>query len=141
MNKLIVNKLKLDHSIDFHSTTAAVCVYPLRVSDCQKCLDTNIPIASVVAGFPCGQSPITSTLNDITYAAESGAKEIDIVINRSLVFSNDWETLYNEIKTISQHCIKHNVHLKVILSCGELGTLTNIYKVMDFNFNFINLLI
>ena len=134
-NKIIEKLAQFDNH--YHSnniTTGAVCVYPLRVSDCRQYLDridSNLPIASVVAGFPSGQSPIPVTLADITFAVQSGANEIDIVINRSLVLSGKWQELFNDIKIIAQHCHEKNVHLKVILSCGELGNLQNIYKVCN----------
>lgn len=132
---------KLSNHDDYHHrnniTTGAVCVYPLRVGDCRQYLDridSNLSIASVVAGFPSGQSPITVTLADITFAIQSGANEIDIVINRSLVLAGKWQELFNEIKIIAQHCHDQNVHLKVILSCGELGNLQNIYKVCNHHY-------
>lgn len=112
-------------------TTAAVCVYPARVVDCHRALGTdgNVAIASVVAGFPAGQGPLASTLAEIEFAAKNGATEIDIVINRTLALCGRWRELYEEIVASVDKCHECGVHLKVILGCGELATLDNIYKV------------
>ena len=113
-------------------TTGAVCVYPLRVEDCRNAFEkigSNLPIASVVAGFPAGQGPSSSTISEIQFAVESGASEIDIVINRTLVLSGNWRKLYEDISNASKQCKQCGAHLKVILSYGELGTLENVYKV------------
>ncbi|KAI2797094.1 hypothetical protein RDWZM_007055 [Blomia tropicalis] len=128
--KAIVDHLKKEE-INDAITTAAVCVYPARVYDCSQYLgklNSLISIASVVAGFPAGQGYDVCTSQEIKYAIESGACEIDIVINRTLALIGQWETLYEQIRTISQLCSQSETHLKVIISTGELATLTNVYK-------------
>ncbi|XP_013924433.1 PREDICTED: deoxyribose-phosphate aldolase [Thamnophis sirtalis] len=110
-------------------TTAAVCVYPARVADAVKALKSascQIPVASVAAGFPAGQTPLKTRLEEIQLAIEDGAKEIDIVINRTLVLTGQWEDLYEEIRQFRKAC--GDIHMKTILGTGELGSLTNIYK-------------
>nr|XP_055174895.1 deoxyribose-phosphate aldolase isoform X2 [Nyctereutes procyonoides] len=75
-------------------TTAAVCVYPARVSDAVKALKTagcTIPVASVATGFPAGQTHLKTRLEEIRLAVEDGATEIDVVINRTLVLTGQWE--------------------------------------------------
>ncbi|XP_068962243.1 deoxyribose-phosphate aldolase isoform X2 [Petaurus breviceps papuanus] len=75
-------------------TTAAVCVYPARVCDAVKALKDagcDIPVASVATGFPAGQTHLKTRLDEIRSAIEDGAKEIDVVINRSLVLTGQWE--------------------------------------------------
>uniref|UniRef100_A0A8D2DEG6 deoxyribose-phosphate aldolase n=1 Tax=Sciurus vulgaris TaxID=55149 RepID=A0A8D2DEG6_SCIVU len=82
-------------------TTAAVCVYPARVCDAVKALKAvgcNIPVASVATGFPAGQTHLKTRLEEIRLAVEDGASEIDVVINRSLVLTGQWEGS-NFIKT------------------------------------------
>lgn len=59
-----------DHKI----TTGAVCVYPSRVPDAVKHLKgSNLPIASVAAGFPAGQTPMEQRLQEIERAVAMGA--------------------------------------------------------------------
>jgi len=109
----------------------AVCVYPAMVPLTFKCLNESggekIPIASVATGFPAGLTFLETRIREIEMAIESGASEIDIVINRRLVLSGKWEELYQEIKSCKLAC-KEKAHMKTILGVGELGTLTNVYK-------------
>ncbi|XP_058599551.1 deoxyribose-phosphate aldolase isoform X3 [Neofelis nebulosa] len=75
-------------------TTAAVCVYPARVCDAVKALKaagSTIPVASVATGFPAGQTHLKTRLEEIRLAVEDGATEIDVVINRTLVLTGQWE--------------------------------------------------
>ncbi|XP_074259343.1 deoxyribose-phosphate aldolase isoform X1 [Saimiri boliviensis] len=110
-------------------TTAAVCVYPARVCDAVQALKAagcSIPVASVATGFPAGQTHLKTRLEEIRLAVEDGATEIDVVINRSLVLTGQWEALYDEIRQFRKAC--GEAHLKTILATGELGSLTNVYK-------------
>ena len=75
-------------------TTGAVCVYPARVTDAclgLERLGANIPVASVATGFPTGQTSLKIRLAEIEFAVQSGAKEIDIVINRELALAQNWK--------------------------------------------------
>ncbi|XP_050391398.2 deoxyribose-phosphate aldolase [Patella vulgata] len=116
--------------MDKDITTGAVCVYPSRVADCAKalkaCNGTNIPIASVATGFPTGQTPLKTRLEEIKQAVSSGAREIDIVINRTYALTGDWKGVYNEVRLMREAC--GEAHLKTILATGELGSMVNVYK-------------
>ncbi|XP_058708940.1 deoxyribose-phosphate aldolase isoform X2 [Poecile atricapillus] len=119
-------------ALDMHDkgiTVGAVCVYPARVCDAVNTLKAagcNIPVASVAAGFPSGQTPLEAKLTEIRLAVEYGAREIDIVISRSLVLTGQWEGLYEEIRLCRAAC--GEAHMKTILATGELGSLANVYK-------------
>src|SRR5258708_1089368 len=66
-------------------TVGAVCVYPTMVAHAVRALrGTNIPVASVATGFPTGLMPMSQRLEEIRYAVDQGAAEIDIVITREL---------------------------------------------------------
>lgn len=120
--------LKKIHMNNKNISVAAVCVYPARVHDaCEviKSLGVKIPVASVAAGFPSGQFPLKTRLDEIALAVEDGASEIDIVINRAYALTGNWEGIYDEIKQMKKAC--GNAHLKTILATGELETFTNIY--------------
>lgn len=105
----------------------AVCVYPTMVPSAVKALaEAGIPVASVATGFPAGLTPLPQRLAEIRYAVGEGAQEIDIVINRALVFSQDWQALYDEIAAMREAC--GEAHLKAILATGDLKTLRNVYK-------------
>lgn len=45
----------------------------------------------VATGFPAGQTPLHTRLEEITYAVSCGASEIDVVINRQYVLSGNWK--------------------------------------------------
>uniref|UniRef100_A0A3B4ZTR5 deoxyribose-phosphate aldolase n=1 Tax=Stegastes partitus TaxID=144197 RepID=A0A3B4ZTR5_9TELE len=118
--------------MDMHDkgiTTAAVCVYPSRVADAVKSLkaaNSSLPVASVATGFPAGQTPLEARLQEVRMAVADGATEIDIVINRMLALTGQWEAMYDEIRQFREAC--GDAHMKTILAIGELGTFTNVYK-------------
>ncbi|OCT85992.1 hypothetical protein XELAEV_18019686mg [Xenopus laevis] len=110
-------------------TNGAVCVYSARVQDAVQTLKEigcSIPVASVATGFPAGQTPLKTRLEEVRMAVEDGASEIDIVINRTLALTGQWEALYKEICLFRQAC--GDAHMKTILGIGELGSLTNVYR-------------
>ncbi|MFN2198379.1 MAG: deoxyribose-phosphate aldolase [Anaerolineales bacterium] len=109
-------------------TVAAVCVYPSRVRDAVEALrGTDIPVASVATGFPAGQTPLPQRLGEIEQAIESGAREIDVVINRTLVLTGDWAQMYAEIRQFRDVC-GDAAHMKTILATGDLATLRQVYQ-------------
>lgn len=81
----------------------------------------------MATGFPAGLYPLETRLNEINYAIANGATEIDIVIDRSLVLTHQWETLYNEVLAMRAAC-GTAAHMKAILGIGECGTMQNVYK-------------
>lgn len=83
------------------------------------------PHIVVATGFPSGQTPLKTRLEEIKYAVEKGATEIDIVINRPLVITGQWQELYQEIQQMKEAC-GPNAHMKTILATGELGTMENV---------------
>lgn len=112
---------------DLGITCGAVCVYPSRVAEAVEFLKgTGIPVASVAAGFPAGQTSMKQRLAEIEEAVADGAMEIDIVITRAHVLQGNWEELYKETKLMREAC--GDAHLKTILATGELASLTNVYK-------------
>jgi deoxyribose-phosphate aldolase len=114
--------------MDQKITVGAVCVYPNRVKDAVQALKgTNIPVASVATGFPAGQTPLPQRIAEIEQAIEAGAAEIDVVINRTLVLTGDWQSLYDEVRRFRETC-GDAAHMKTILATGDLGTLKQVYQ-------------
>lgn len=102
-------------------SVAAVCVYPSMVPVAVKALQgSNIAIASVSTAFPSGQAPLEIKTEDTRFAIEKGATEIDMVINRGAFLSGRYQQVFDEIVEIKKVC--GDVHLKVILETGELGS-------------------
>ena len=112
---------------DAPPTVGAVCVYPAMVAPAVKALEgSRIPVASVATGFPAGLTPLPQRLAEIRYAVEQGAREIDIVIHRAQVLTQDWTALYDEVAAMREAC--GPAHMKAILATGDLKTLRNVYK-------------
>ena len=88
--------------------------------------NSNVKVAAVSSYFPSGQVPMESKLLDTKYAIDSGADEIDIVINRKAFLEGDYRKVYDEIVALKEVC--QDVHLKTILEVGDLKTYENIRK-------------
>jgi len=65
-------------------------------------------------------------LDEIRYAVDQGAEEIDIVITRAHVLTQDWQALYDEVRAMREAA--GHAYLKAILATGDLKTLRNVYK-------------
>ncbi len=113
---------------DQNITVGAVCVYPSRVRDAVEALKgTHIPVASVATGFPAGQTPLAQRIAEIEQAIEAGAAEVDVVINRTLALTGNWEAMYEELRKFRQTC-GEAAHMKTILATGDLATLKQVYQ-------------
>ena len=106
---------------------AAVCVYPTMVGVARKALgDEEINVASVATAFPSGMSARQVKLDDTRIAVEEGANEIDMVISRGAFLQGEYGFVFDEIAAVKEAC--GDVHLKVILETGELGTLDRVRR-------------
>jgi len=105
---------------------AAVCVYPNMVKYARKFLGESSPVrvASVATGFPSGQFPLRTKLEEVRRAVGDGADEIDMVINRCAFLDGDYAKMFDEIAAAKEAC--GAAHLKVILETGELVTYDNV---------------
>jgi deoxyribose-phosphate aldolase len=102
-------------------SVAAVCVYPALVAEARDALGgSGVHVASVATGFPSGQTFLDLKLAETRAAAEAGADEIDMVIDRGAFLSGDYRTVFDEIVAVKDAC--GEAHLKVILETGELGS-------------------
>lgn len=108
-------------------TTGAVCVYHEMVPTAVHALrGTKIPVAAVSTGFPAGLAPFKTRLAEIKASVAEGAGEIDIVITRAHVLTQNWQALYDEVKAFREAC--GPAHLKAIIATGQLGNLNNVAK-------------
>jgi deoxyribose-phosphate aldolase len=111
--------------LDIHP--GAVCVYHSFVRTAVAALEgTGIPVAAVSTAFPHGLAPVETKIKEIEASVADGAKEIDIVIERGMVLTGDWQGLYDQVKAFRKAC--GDAHIKTILGTGELATLTNVAK-------------
>jgi deoxyribose-phosphate aldolase len=108
-------------------STGAVCVYHDMIESAVANLKgTGIPVAAVSTGFPAGLSPFHLRVEEIRESVKAGAEEIDIVISRRHVLSQNWQALYDEMKAFREAC--GDAHVKAILATGELGSLRNVAR-------------
>ena len=105
---------------------AAVCVYPSMVQCARRFLGTDSPVrvASVATGFPSGQYPLRTRVEEVRRAAGDGADEIDMVLNRGAFLAGEHTRVFDEIAGLKAAC--GAAHLKVILETGELVTYDNV---------------
>ncbi|HMJ32582.1 MAG TPA: deoxyribose-phosphate aldolase [Baekduia sp.] len=100
---------------------AAVCVYPELVGAARAAVaGSDVRVASVATGFPAGQTPLDTRLDEARQAVALGADEVDMVISRRAYLTGDDARVVDEIEQIKDAC--GAAHLKVILETAELGS-------------------
>jgi len=106
---------------------AAVCVYPDLVATARGVLaGSTVAIASVATAFPSGRASLAVKLADVRDAVQSGADEVDMVIDRGAFLAGHYGQVYAEVRAVREAC--GTAHLKVILETGELATLDNVAR-------------
>jgi deoxyribose-phosphate aldolase len=106
---------------------AAVCVYPAMVPLARQAVaGTGVKVAAVATYFPSGQADIKLKLEDVRRVVEAGADEVDMVIDRGAFLSGHYFKVFDEIRRVKEQC--GDIHLKVILETGELGTLDEVRR-------------
>ena len=109
---------------------AAVCVYPVFAKTVSKALKgTGVKTACVAGAFPSGQSPLPIRIEEVKYAIEQGADEIDMVISRGKLIEGNEDFIQDEVSQIKEAC--GDKHLKVILETGELRSVNLIRKASE----------
>lgn len=109
---------------------AAVCIFSPFIATARRELSgSGINIATVAGGFPHGQIPIQAKLEEISFALDQGADEIDIVFSRGTFLAGNHQQVFDEIALIREHC--QTITLKVILETGELRSPELIAKASD----------
>jgi deoxyribose-phosphate aldolase len=99
---------------------AAVCVWPNFVDTVGLTLgDSPIRIASVVGGFPAGQTYLEVKMLEAAMAVENGADEVDMVMNIGAFLSGEDAAVAGEIELLRRE-VGEDVTLKVIIESGLL---------------------
>jgi deoxyribose-phosphate aldolase len=106
---------------------AAVCIYPNLIEVARERVGTSgVKVASVATAFPSGQTPTDIKVAEAARAAELGADEIDMVIDRGAFLAGNYARVYDEVRQVKDAI--GDAHLKVILETGELGTYDNVRR-------------
>jgi deoxyribose-phosphate aldolase len=74
---------------------------------------SDVLICSVI-GFPHGNSTTEIKVLEARAAAQSGSKEIDMVVNVGKVIGEDWDYVADEIRQINEAVVAEGAILKVI---------------------------
>ena len=82
---------------------ASVCIPPSYVAQARDYAAGRIPICTVI-GFPNGYSTTAAKCFEARDAVDSGAGEIDMVINLGWVKDSRWEDLLAEIRAVKDAC-------------------------------------
>lgn len=111
---------ELGNTLPGNTHVAAVCIYPVFAGVVSQALKGNSILTATVSGaFPSGLSPLWLRLDEVRYALDQGADEIDMVISRGRLLSGDYNYVYDEVAAFKSVCGEKN--LKVILETGELN--------------------
>ena len=99
---------------------ATVCVNPSWVKLCAELLrGSNVGITTVV-GFPLGATAPEVKAYEAQTALDSGATEIDMVINIGALKSKDYEMVARDIRAVVRVCHAKAALVKVIIEAALL---------------------
>ena len=94
-------KKLIDEGIEYK--TASVCIPPYYVKAGAEYAAGRLPICTVI-GFPNGYSVTAAKVCEAIEAIESGAEEIDTVINVCMVKNGEYDALLQELKILRKVC-------------------------------------
>lgn len=110
-----------DEEYPMLNNVAAICTYPNFAPVVRTVLDVSrVRVACVSGGFPSSQTFNEVKIAETALAVDSGADEIDIVLNVGNFLDGDYEAVCDEIAEQKAAC--RNARLKVILETGALKT-------------------
>lgn len=106
---------------------ASLCVYPNQVQWLSESLtDERVAIASVVGGFPSGQTLEEVKVAEAALALYAGAQELDMTISYGAFLAEDYEKVASEIMEVKSTA--GDALLKVILETGLLASPGKVQK-------------
>ena len=97
---------------------AAVCVNPDHVEHCARRLDGSGVAVATVVGFPLGASMTSIKAEEARAAIETGADELDMVINLGRLKDRDWVGVLADVRAVVE--AGQGRPVKVILESGGL---------------------
>jgi len=96
-----------------------VCVAPCRVGLARRLLGATAVRVVSVAGFPLGFETRAAKAAEISDLLDSGADEVDVVVNQGLVAGEEWEEVAKEARAMRKAA--GAAILKVILETGRFA--------------------
>ena len=93
---------------------ATVCVKPYAIPLAASVLkDTEVGVGTVI-GFPHGSPPTEVKVAEANWAIQSGATELDMVVNVGKVIQGDWDFVRQDIRAVVNAGHSGNARVKVI---------------------------
>ncbi|MGC8777383.1 MAG: deoxyribose-phosphate aldolase [Candidatus Caldatribacteriaceae bacterium] len=131
----MIDKL-CEEAIQYHFYS--VCVNPYWVSFCaRKLRGTGVKVCTVV-GFPLGANDSRTKAFETRNAIESGADEIDMVINIGALKSRDLKTVEEDLWAVKRACRPTTVTKAIIETCllsdEEKVLVSELIKKVGFDF-------
>ncbi|NOQ75108.1 MAG: deoxyribose-phosphate aldolase [Crocinitomix sp.] len=111
------------------SHPAAICTYARFANFVRENLDASMQTVVVGLGFPSGTTSSQEKIEHAVEIAQSGAEELDIVLNHSDFTHLSYSQISKEIQGVK--AALGTKHLKVILETGELKSAENIKKASE----------
>ena len=105
----------------------AVCIAPIWVTLAVKTLGCASTKVATVVGFPHGNVPSNIKTFEAMQAINSGANELDVVINIGALKSGNQEVVFQDIQSVVHMAKKSGIIIKAII---ETSLLTDDEKVL-----------
>ncbi|MCA9240411.1 MAG: deoxyribose-phosphate aldolase [Planctomycetales bacterium] len=99
---------------------ASICVKPSHVPLAAELLAGSAVKVSTVIGFPHGGTSTAAKAHETTLACQSGAVEVDMVVNLGQALAGDWEYVAADIAAVVEAARAGGALTKVILETGLL---------------------
>lgn len=122
VNERDLTNLRAVYSDDADFRFAGVCVYPNFLELAKNYLkNSKTKVVAVTGNFPTGQTRLKAKLTETRMAIDSGADEVDYVVDRTAIIDKQYEKLAEELMAVKGVC--GATPLKVILETGALPDL------------------
>jgi deoxyribose-phosphate aldolase len=133
---LTLDELEAGCQVALDYDVASVCILPYYVKRCAEHLAGSTVIPSTTIGFPHGGHHTAAKRGEARQAIDDGARELDVVVNISLVRSGRWEEVHRDIAAVVDVAHQDGCKVKVIFEncyldeqqkirlceiCGELA--------------------
>jgi deoxyribose-phosphate aldolase len=99
-----------------------VCIPPYHVQLAKKVIKKNDVKIITVIGFPFGYGTVSSKVEETKKAINSGAHEVDMVINIAAFKSGDIATVQNDVQSVVTACHLQNKKAKVIIETAYMNS-------------------
>lgn len=108
----------------------SICIPPMYLNYAREKAGQRSFLLCTVAGFPIGYDHVEAKLASLRKSAQSGAEEVDVVINLSAVKTGHWQLTQQELAALHEAAGENQVTLKCIIE-AQLLTEEEIMKICE----------